>query len=249
MNKIIIFLLTIFFLFPGALLTEEKGKDKPGPYAGLTFRNIGPALMSGRISDIAIHPNDQRTWYVAAGSGGVWKTENAGTTWTPVFDNQTSYSIGCVTIDPNNNNTVWVGTGENVSGRHVGFGDGIYKSLNGGKTWKNMGLKNSEHISRILIDARDSNAIYAAVEGPLWAPGGDRGLFKSIDGGETWVLSLKISENTGTSDVVMDSGNPDILHAAAYQRRRSVAAQLGAAPTPPPNYGEDQVEFVDEDRY
>jgi len=236
MNKIIIILLTIIFLFPGALLTgekgekSEKGKDKPGPYAGLAFRNIGPALMSGRISDIAIHPDDRRTWYIAVGSGGVWKTENAGATWTPVFDNQTSYSIGCVTLDPNNPDTVWVGSGENVSGRHVGFGDGIYKSLNGGKTWKNMGLKNSEHISRIRVDPRDSNVIYAAAEGPLWAPGGDRGLFKSSDGGETWVLSLKISENTGTTDVAMDSGNPDILYAAAYQRRRSVAAFLGGGP-------------------
>ncbi|MDQ1352560.1 MAG: hypothetical protein QG657_2866, partial [Acidobacteriota bacterium] len=150
MNKTIIFVLTIIFVFfPVESQTGEKGKDKPNPYAGLTSRNIGPALMSGRISDIAIHPNDRSAWYVAVGSGGVWKTGNAGTTWTPIFDSQTSYSIGCVTLDPNNPNTVWVGTGENVSGRHVGFGDGIYKSLNGGKNWKNMVLKDSQHISRI----------------------------------------------------------------------------------------------------
>ncbi|MCU0288520.1 MAG: hypothetical protein MUF15_19270, partial [Acidobacteria bacterium] len=230
MVKVTIFLLIVFFLIPGVLLSDEKDGNKQSLYTGLTFRNIGPAIMSGRISDIAVHPHDRATWYVAVGSGGVWKTENAGTTWTPIFDSQPSYSIGCVSLDPHNPNIVWVGTGENVSGRHVGFGDGIYKSLNGGKTWKNMGLKKSEHISRIVIDPRDTNVIYAAVEGPLWAPGGDRGLYKSTDGGETWVISLKISENTGITSVVMDPGNPDILYAAAYQRRRSVAAFMGGGP-------------------
>ncbi len=111
--------------------------------------------MSGRISDIVIHPKRRATWYVAVGSGGVWKTENAGTTWTPIFDSQGAYSIGCITLDPTNPETVWVGTGENVSGRHVGYGDGVYKSLNGGKTWTNTGLKNSEHIARILVDPRN----------------------------------------------------------------------------------------------
>jgi hypothetical protein len=118
--------------------------------SGLELRSIGPAIMSGRISDVVIHPKRRATWYVAVGSGGVWKTENAGTTWTPIFDGQGAYSIGCVTLDPSNPETVWVGTGENVSGRHVGYGDGVYKSLNGGKTWTNMGLKTSEHIGRIL---------------------------------------------------------------------------------------------------
>jgi hypothetical protein len=120
-------------------------------FKGLEMRGIGPALMSGRISDIAIHPDDQSTWYIAVGSGGVWKTTNAGTTWTPVFDAQSSYSIGCVTLDPNNPEVVWVGTGENVSGRHVGYGDGIYKSLDGGKSWTNAGLGESEHIGKILM--------------------------------------------------------------------------------------------------
>jgi photosystem II stability/assembly factor-like uncharacterized protein len=238
MNKIIIFLLTLSFLLPGTLLTGAKTKGKEvekdklnaDTFTGLKFRSIGPALMSGRISDIAIHPHDQGTWYVAVGSGGVWKTVNAGTTWKPIFDSQTSYSIGCVTLDPNNPDVVWVGTGENVSGRHVGYGDGIYKSLNSGKTWKNMGLKHSEHISRILIDPGDSNVIYVAAEGPLWAPGGERGLYKSTDAGKSWNLSLKISQNTGVTDVESDPKNPDILYAAAYQRRRSVAAFLGGGP-------------------
>jgi len=198
--------------------------------AGLAFRNIGPAIMSGRISDIAIHPVRRHTWYVAVGSGGIWKTENAGTTWTPVFDAQASYSIGCVTLDPSNPETVWAGTGENVSGRHVGFGDGVYKSLNGGKTWTNMGLANSEHIGRIIVDPRDSNVVYVAAEGPLWSPGGERGLYKTADGGKTWALVLEISKDTGIASAEFDPADPDILYAAAYQRRRSVAAFMGGGP-------------------
>ncbi|MGB7297040.1 MAG: hypothetical protein WBC70_15755 [Candidatus Aminicenantales bacterium] len=206
-----------------ALLTAEV-------LSGLEFRNIGPAIMSGRISDLAIHPKNKSVWYVAVGSGGVWKTENAGTTWTPIFDDQPSYSIGCLTLDPKNPEVVWIGTGENVSGRHVGFGDGVYKSLNGGKTWTNMGLPKSEHIARILVDPRDSNTVYVAAEGPLWSSGGDRGLYKSADGGKTWALSLEISKDTGITSVEFDPSNPDIIYAAAYQRRRSVAAFMGGGP-------------------
>ena len=198
--------------------------------SGLEFRNIGPAIMSGRIADIVIHPKRRATWYVAVGSGGVWKTENAGTTWTPIFDSQGAYSIGCITLDPTNPETVWVGTGENVSGRHVGYGDGVYKSLNGGKTWENMGLKNSEHIARILVDPRNPLVVYAAAEGPLWSAGGERGLYKSADGGKTWAISLEISKDTGVTSAEMDPSNPDILYAAAYQRRRTVAAFMGGGP-------------------
>jgi len=206
-----------------ALLTAEA-------LAGLEFRNIGPALMSGRISDIAIHPRNRNVWYVCAGSGGVWKTETAGIAWTPVFDSQPSYSIGCVTLDPSNPEIVWVGTGENVSGRHVGFGDGVYKSLNGGKTWTNMGLGKSEHIGRILVDPRNSSVVYVAAEGPLWSSGGERGLYKSADGGKTWTLSLEISKDTGVTSAEFDPANPDTVYAAAYQRRRSVAAFMGGGP-------------------
>jgi photosystem II stability/assembly factor-like uncharacterized protein len=198
--------------------------------SGLELRNIGPAFMSGRISDIVIHPKNRNVWYVAAGSGGVWKTEDAGTTWTPVFDDQGSYSIGCISLDLNNPEIVWVGTGENVSGRHVGFGDGIYKSLNGGKTWTNMGLAKSEHIGRILIDPRNSNVVYVAAEGPLWSPAGERGLYKSVDGGKSWTLSLEISKDTGVTSAEFDPTNPDIIYAAAYQRRRSVAAFMAGGP-------------------
>ena len=209
---------------------EKKPALAPELLSGLAFRGIGPAIMSGRISDIVIHPLKRHTWYVAAGSGGVWKTENAGTTWTPVFDAQASYSIGCVTLDPSNPETVWVGTGENVSGRHVGFGDGVYKSLNGGKTWTNVGLAKSEHIGRILVDPRNSNVVYVAAEGPLWSSGGERGLYKTTDGGKTWVLSLEISKDTGVTSTEFDPANPDIIYAASYQRRRSVAAFMGGGP-------------------
>ncbi len=238
MNRVIVCLIVLGLLFPMSGLdgkvkknkTTEKDILNPGTFAGLKFRGIGPALMSGRISDIAVHPKKQSTWYVAVGSGGVWKTVNAGTTWTPIFDGQDSYSIGCVTLDPTNPDVVWVGTGENVSGRHVGYGDGIYKSLNGGKTWKNMGLKGSEHISKIVIDPRNPDTIYVAAEGPLWNAGGERGLYKSPDGGKTWELSLEIGKDTGVTDVEFEPGAPDTLYAAAYQRRRSVAAFLGGGP-------------------
>ncbi len=209
---------------------EKSGILTPELLSGLAFRNIGPALMSGRISDIVIHPTRPSTWYVAVGSGGIWKTENAGTTWTPIFDSEGSYSIGCLTLDPGNPEIVWVGTGENVSGRHVGIGDGVYKSVNGGKTWTNMGLAKSEHIARILVDLRDSNVVYVAAEGPLWSAGGERGLYKTTDGGKTWTLSLEISKDTGVTSAELDPSNPDILYAAAYQRRRSVAAFMGGGP-------------------
>jgi len=186
--------------------------------------------MSGRIADIAIHPEKPALWYIAVGSGGVFKTENSGTTWKPIFDKYGSYSIGCVTIDPNFHDVIWVGTGENVSGRHVGYGDGVYKSLDGGKSFKNMGLKDSFMIARILVDPRDSNVVFVAAEGSQWMPGGERGVYKSTDGGKTWEHSLKISEDTGVTEVLFEPGNPDILYAAAYQRRRSVAAFLAGGP-------------------
>lgn len=197
---------------------------------GLTLRGIGPAVMGGRIADIAVSAQDPSTWYVAVGSGGLWKTENNGIVWNPVFEDQPSYSIGSVTIDPNNSQVVWVGTGENVSGRHVGWGDGIYKSIDGGTTWNNMGLTKSEHIGKILVDPRNSDVVFVAAEGPLWASGGDRGLYKTSDGGKTWQLVLKIDENTGVTDMEFDPENPDIVYAAAYQRRRHVWALLSGGP-------------------
>jgi photosystem II stability/assembly factor-like uncharacterized protein len=223
--------------FAGAAIAQEKKKPEApkdkydaSTFAGLELRNIGPAIMSGRVIDIAVDPRNHSTWYVAIASGGVWKTVNAGTTFTPIFDSQPSYSIGCVTIDPNDSNTVWVGSGENNSQRSVSWGDGVYKSVDGGKTWKNAGLKNSEHIGKIVVDPRDSNVVYVAAQGPLWNPGGERGLYKTTDGGKTWKPSLTISENTGVTDVVLDPSNPDILYAAAYQRRRHVYTLINGGP-------------------
>lgn len=216
--------------------TESENNDaddkamSAGTFAGLKLRSVGPALMSGRICDFAVDPNNKAHYYVAVCSGGVWKTDNAGTSWTPLFDKQSSYSIGCVTIDPNNPFVVWVGSGENNSQRSVSFGDGVYRSRDGGKNWENMGLKESEHIGMIVIDPRDSNTVYVAAQGPLWRSGGDRGLYKTIDGGVTWNRVLHISDDTGVNEVHMDPRNPDVLYASAYQRRRRVWTLINGGP-------------------
>jgi photosystem II stability/assembly factor-like uncharacterized protein len=213
---------------------EEGGKPQDpmsaGTFSSLRLRSIGPALMSGRISCIAVHPEDRHVWYIAAASGGVWKTVNAGTTFTPVFQNEGSYSIGALALDPRNPNTIWIGTGEATNQRSVGYGDGVYRSDDGGKTWRNLGLKASEQIGRIVIDPRDSSIVYVAAYGPLWASGGDRGLYKTTDGGATWNKVLNISENTGISDVALDPANPDTLLAVAHQRRRHVWTMIHGGP-------------------
>ncbi len=211
---------------------EEKDKDlwQAKSFKGLEFRSIGPAFMSGRIADIAIHPTKTSTWYVAAGSGGLWKTINSGTTWTPIFDEQECYSMGCVSIDPNNPDVVWLGTGENVGGRHVSFGCGIYRSSDGGASWKNMGLKDSEHISKIIVHPDNSDIVWVASQGPLWSNGGERGIFKTTDGGKTWQRTLGDDQWMGATDLVIDPQNPDILYAASWERHRTVAAYLGGGP-------------------
>jgi photosystem II stability/assembly factor-like uncharacterized protein len=217
---------------------EQKKDEQKRPadpmstptFNGIRFRLIGPSFTSGRVVDIAVDPSDRSRFYVAAASGGVWRTTNAGTTWTPIFDNEGSYSIGVVVVDQKNPLTVWVGTGENNSQRSVSYGDGVYRSDDGGKTWKNMGLKGSEHIGRIAIDPRDSKVVYVAAQGPLWGPGGDRGLYKTVDGGKTWTKSLNISENTGVTDVAIDPNDPDTLYAASYQRRRHVYTLVNGGP-------------------
>ena len=209
---------------------SQNTQLKSSTVAGLKFRNIGPALFSGRVIDLAVNPNNFSEYYVAAASGGIWKTTNAGTTWKPIFDRYGSYSIGCITIDPNNPNVLWVGTGENNAQRSIAYGDGVYKSTNGGKTWKHMGLKTSEHIGKIIVDPRNSNVVYIAAQGPLWSTGGERGLYKTEDGGKTWKAILKISDKTGVGDLVMDPKNPDVLYATAWQRFRSVFSMLSGGP-------------------
>jgi photosystem II stability/assembly factor-like uncharacterized protein len=221
---------------PPGKKAAPPAEDKKPPllssdtWKGLELRAIGPAVTSGRVNDIAVVPGNPAMYYVAAASGGVWKTVNSGVSWTPIFDGEGSYSIGCLALDPNDPSVVWVGTGEYNSQRSVSYGDGIYKSEDGGKTWQNMGLKSSEHIGRIRVDPRDSRVVYVAAQGPLWSAGGDRGLYKTTDGGKTWKPVLTISENTGVADVAMDPRNPDILLAAAHQRRRHVWTQVNGGP-------------------
>ena len=223
-------------LFSSTLSVKAQEPDKPkSPFSAETFsgiklREIGPAVTSGRVGDIAVVPGRPAVWYVAVASGGVWKTTNAGTTWTPLFDKEGSYSIGCVTVDPQNPNAIWVGTGENNSQRSVGYGDGVYKSLDGGKSWKNVGLRSSEHIGKIVVDPKNPDVVYVASQGPLWAAGGDRGVYKTTDGGKTWKAVLTISENTGASDLWMDPRDPNVLYATSYQRRRHVWGMVHGGP-------------------
>jgi len=230
-------ILCLLLLLPTAAAAKEDVKTKKtsekepaAAWAGLALRPIGPAMTGGRVGDIAVDPTDRTIWYVAVASGGVWKTTNAGTTWTPVFDGEGSYSIGCISIDPQNPAVIWVGTGENNAQRSVSYGDGVYKSEDGGRSWTRMGLAKSEHIGRIAIDPRDSNTVWVAAQGPLWASGGDRGLYKTTDGGKTWKAVLSISKETGVTDIVLDPRDPDVVYAAAWQRRRHVWTYLGGGP-------------------
>ena len=234
MKKILKITLSLIFVFSMTNSFSQKNKkdvkNESSLYSGLKFRSVGPAFMSGRIADIAINPDNENEWYVAVGSGGVWKTVNAGTTWQPLTDNQSFYSTGSITIDPNNTNIIWLGTGENVGGRHVGVGKGVFLSLDGGKTWKNKGLNKSEHISKIIVNKKNSNNVFVASQGPLWSSGGDRGLYKSIDGGESWSLVLSVNKWTGVTDVVVDPRDENIMYAATWQRHRNVAAYMGGGP-------------------
>jgi photosystem II stability/assembly factor-like uncharacterized protein len=196
----------------------------------LAFRAVGPALTSGRVADLAINPLNPDEWYVAAASGGVWKTSNHGLTFEPLFDDQGSYSIGCITLDPSNSHTVWVGTGENNNQRSVAYGDGVYKSTDGGSSWTNVGLKASEHIGMIAVHPKNSNIVWVAAYGPLWNSGGERGIYKTTDGGTTWRRVLNVSEHTGFNEVHLDPRNPNVLFATAHQRRRHVHTYVSGGP-------------------
>ncbi len=232
-NLLIFFM--VFLLTVGVFGKTKKTKKDDDPikssfFSAFKFRSIGPAFTSGRIADIAVNPKNHSEFYVAAASGNIWKTENNGITFKPVFEKYGSYSIGCIAIDPDNPNVVWAGTGENNHQRALGYGDGIYKTLDGGKSWKNMGLKNSRQIGMILIDPRDTDVVYVAAEGSVWGPGGERGLYKTINGGKTWNKVLNVSENTGINCAVMDPTNPDIIIASSEQRRRHVFTKIGGGP-------------------
>ncbi|MBT8069327.1 MAG: glycosyl hydrolase, partial [Gammaproteobacteria bacterium] len=219
---------TILAFFAVSLPATTIAADHP--LAGIPLRNIGPALTSGRVSDFAFHPEHSQSFYVSMASGNLWKTENNGITWKALFENEGSFAIGVVELDPSNPNIVWVGSGENNAQRSVGYGDGVYKSVDGGKTWKNMGLKDSGHISMIRFHPEDSNVVFVAAQGPLWNSGGDRGLYRSDDGGANWKRILEIDENTGINEFVIEAGNPDVIVASSYQRRRHVWTLINGGP-------------------
>ena len=214
----------------GATLPAQTAPLRTEQLSGLELRALGPAASGGRISDIELDPRNRNIWYVTTASGGVWKTTNAGTTWSPIFDRYGSYSTGVIEIDPRDSRVLWLGTGENTSQRSVGFGDGVYKSEDAGQSWQRVGLPDSEHIGEIAIDPRNSSVVYVAAQGPLWRAGGERGLYKTTDGGRTWTRVLHVSDNTGISDVVLDPRNPDVLYAASYQRRRHLGMQIAGGP-------------------
>jgi photosystem II stability/assembly factor-like uncharacterized protein len=197
---------------------------------GLEVRNLGGIFSSGRIADIAVDPKNRSTWYIATASGGLWKTTNRGLNFQPIFDDAGSYSLGCVTVDPKNSDIVWLGTGENQAQRAIGYGDGVYKSADAGHTWKKVGLANSEHVAKIIIDPRNSNTVFVAAQGPLFSAGGDRGVFKTADGGATWKPVLTVGENTGATDLDFDPRNPDVMYAATYQRRRNTSVIIAGGP-------------------
>lgn len=233
----IIFLLLLLPAFMHAQKRDKSAPAKPdhgaftsGTLSGLAFRSIGPAVTSGRIGDFAVNPQDHSEYYVAVASGGVWKTTDHGVTFTPIFDNQGSYSIGCVSLDPSNPAVVWVGTGENNNQRSVAYGDGVYMSPDGGKSWQHKGLKNSEHIANIIVHPNEPNTVFVAAYGPVWNAGGERGVYKSTDGGSTWTCVKSVSDYTGCNNLVMDPRDPDVLYAAFHQRMRKVFTYIGGGP-------------------
>src|ERR1700687_1180536 len=210
-------------LFVG-VLAQAAPPDQPNPadkLKNLEFRELGPAVMGGRIDDFAVVDGNPNIVFVGVASGGVWKTTNNGTTWQPVFDKEGVSTIGDIAIAPSDPAVVWVGTGEPNNRQSSSWGDGAYKSLDGGKTWQKMALAATHHIGRIVIHPKNPDVVYVAALGHLWGPNPERGVYKTSDGGKTWTQALKINDDTGVSDIAMDPGSPDTLYAAAYQRRRT----------------------------
>ncbi|SVC66806.1 uncharacterized protein METZ01_LOCUS319660, partial [marine metagenome] len=222
-------LLGIFLLlFPTSNLSAQKLTS--GILQDLEFRNIGPANMSGRIVDLAVLEKDTYTFYVAAATGGLWKTTNNGVTFKSIFENEGTHSIGDVVVHQAADSIVWVGTGERANRQSSSWGDGVYKSIDAGKTWVNMGLRDSHHIGRIVMHPGNPDMVYVAAMGHLWGPNGERGLYKTTDGGATWTRILYVDENTGVADVAMDPSDPNTLYAATYQRRRRPYGFHGGGP-------------------
>ncbi len=240
--------LALATLLPPTLLDAQQGGPRGGggPAQALddrslvnqvAARSIGPAVMSGRIVDIAVAETPGMRGgrlgtiiYIAAATGGIWKSTSAGIDWEPIFDDAGVGSMGDVTVAPSNANIVWVGTGEPNNQRSSSYGDGVYKSVDAGETFEHMGLRTSQHVGRIVIHPEDPEIVYVAAVGPLWAPGGERGVFRTMDGGESWEAVLTIDQHTGVTDIVMDPTNPDILYAASLQRERRAYSYVGGGP-------------------
>ena len=221
------------FLAPLVALLASSSRltaQQRDPLAALRLRSIGPATMSGRVIDIAVNESNPYEFYVAAATGGLWKTTDNGVTFKPVFENQSVSSIGSVTVDQRNPQTIWLGTGEATNRQSSGWGDGVYKSTDGGATWSNVGLRNTQRIARIVVDPANSDIVYVASPGHLWGPNAERGLFKTIDGGKTWTTVLSRDENTGVIDVAIDPSDSRIVYAALYQHRRTPFGFVGGGP-------------------
>ena len=211
--------------------TQNGTRPQASIFDGLRFRNIGPAAMAGRIDDFAVLESDPSVFYVATATGGLWKTTNNGTTWEVLFNDQNDVvSVGDVAIAPNDANIVWVGTGENNNRQSSSWGTGVYKSTDGGHSWKLMGLADARHIARIVVDPVDHDVVYVAALGHLFGPNRERGVFKTTDGGVTWTNVLFVNEDTGATELVMDPADNKVLYAATYQRRRSSWGFNGGGP-------------------
>ena len=214
MNKLKSFLLLVILFTLNSYSQDNESIELKDYYGNMNARQIGPAVMSGRISDMENHPTNPKVIYTGTAGGGVWKSDNAGTTFRPIFDDH-SQSIGAVELDPNDpDNIIYVGTGEPWPRNSVSIGDGLYKSIDGGKSWSNIGFKNSERISDVIVNPDNSNEVYVGVLGALWSDSEERGVFKSSDGGETWKNILYVNESTGSADLTIDPNNPNIIYAS-----------------------------------
>ena len=234
MKKNLLFSAIVFlFVFSLNIQAQDKTESdslKNISMSGLSFRGIGPAITGGRVVAIAVNPINHSEYFVGSGHGSLWKTTNSGVTFSPAFDNQNSYAIGAVEIDPANPNVIWVGTGENNNQNNVIYGDGVYKSEDGGKSWKNTGLKESRQIGGIAIDPNDGNIVYVAAYGPSRVAGGDRGIYKTTDGGKTWNNILSVSKYTGAFEIHMDPRYSNILYASMHQRMRNLYTGVYGGP-------------------
>lgn len=217
---------------PAAAAAQNTMAAAPGtpPFDKLHFRSIGPATMSGRVADLAIYEANPAIWYVGTAHGGVWKTTSNGTMFTPLFQDQGLIAIGDVAVSQRNADLLWVGTGESNNRQSTSWGSGLYKSTDGGKTFALMGLPDSKHINRIVIHPANDDVVLVAATGPLFGAGGERGVFKTTDGGKRWKQVLTVDDETGANDLVISASDPNIMFASMYQRRRTACCMNGGGP-------------------